>query len=102
VSSGADGDAPAFQWRGHSALSLGPRAQADVLFFYVGAIGRLGVPAYTRADVRFEWKLTPHLSAAVQGQNLLTGAHAEFVMDPRTIGSTQLPRNASVRLTWRY
>ena len=98
----ADGDAPAYQWRGHSALSIGPRAQADVLLFYVGALGRLRIPAYTRADLRFEWKLTPHLSAAVQGQNLFSPAHAEFLMDANTMGSTQMPRNGSVRLTWAY
>jgi iron complex outermembrane receptor protein len=102
VAAVADGDAPAYEWRGHSALSLGPRAQADVLLFYVGALGRLGVPAYTRADVRFEWKLTPQLSAVVQGQNLLSPAHAEFVMDARTMASTLMPRSGSVRLTWRY
>jgi iron complex outermembrane receptor protein len=97
----SDGDAPGYQWRGHSALTLGPRAQADLLVFYVGSLGRLGVPAYTRADVRFEWKLTSRLSTVVQGQNLLSPAHTEFLMNAWTTGSTQMPRSASVRLTWR-
>ena len=101
IAGNSDGDAPGLQWRGHSALTLGPRAQADLLVFYVGPLGRLGIPAYTRADVRFEWKLTPRLSTVVQGQNLLSPAHAEFLMDVRTVGSTQMPRSASVRLIWR-
>ena len=98
----ADGDAPAYQWRGHSALSIGPRAQTDLLIFYVGPLGRLGIPAYTRADVRFEWKLTSRVAATVQGQNLLSPAHAEFLMDATTIGSTQMPRSATFRVTWRF
>lgn len=97
----ADGDAPAFQWRGHSALALGPHAQADVLLFYVGRLGRLAVPAYTRADLRFEWQLTPRLSAVVQGQNLLSPSHLEF-SPGGTMLSTMVPRSAGVRLTWRY
>jgi iron complex outermembrane recepter protein len=98
----ADGDAPAYQWRGHSALSLGLRAQADVLLFHVGSLGRVGIPAYTRADARFEWKLTPELSAAFQGQNLFSPAHVEFGGNKTTIVTTQVPRNGSLRLTWQF
>jgi iron complex outermembrane receptor protein len=97
-----DGDAPGFQWRGHSAFTLGPRTQADVLLFYVGELQQLGVPAYTRADVRLEWKATPRLSLMAQGQNLFQSAHGEFTGDVSTITSTQVPRSGSVRLTWRF
>ena len=82
-------------------LSLGPRAQADLLLFYVGSIGRLGIPAYTRADLRFEWKLSSRLSFTVQGQNLLSPDHAEFLMDATTMESTRMPRSGSFRFTWR-
>jgi outer membrane receptor protein involved in Fe transport len=96
-----DGHAPTYQWRGHSALSLGPRATADVLLFYVGSLGQLGVPAYTRADGRFEWKLTRHVSVSARGHNLLSPAHAEFASD-QTIESTRVPRGGNLRLTWRF
>jgi len=96
-----DGDAPTYQWRGHSAMSLGPRAQADVLLFYVGALGSLGVPAYTRADARVEWKWTPRLSVTVQGQNLLSPSHMEFGGLDTTIVSTQVPRSGALRFTWK-
>jgi iron complex outermembrane recepter protein len=101
VAATADGDAPTYQWRGHSALSLGRRAQADVQLFYTGPLDRLGIPAYTRADLRFECKLTSRLSATIQGQNLLRPAHAEFLMDLNTMTSTQIARSGSFRLTWR-
>jgi iron complex outermembrane receptor protein len=97
----SDGTAPTYQWRGHSALSLGPRAQADELVFYDGALSQAGIPAYTRADVRFEWKLTPRLSAIAEGQNLLSPSHAEFAGNSSQV-ATQVPRSGSFRLTWRY
>jgi hypothetical protein len=96
------GNAPGSQWRAHSALSLGPRVQADVLLFRVGSLDGLGVPAYTRADLRFEWKATPRLSAIAQGQNLLSPAHAEFADDGSYIVMTQMPRNIGFRLTWQF
>ena len=102
VAATIDGDAPAYQWRGHSTLALGPHAQADVLLFYVGRLGRLAVPAYTRADLRFEWKMTPRVSAIVQGQNLLSPSHLEFADTSGTILATMVPRSAGVRLTRRY
>ncbi|MEP6592616.1 MAG: TonB-dependent receptor [Acidobacteriota bacterium] len=101
IAAAADGDAPAYQWRGHSALSLGPRAKTDVLLFYVGPLVRLAIPAYTRADVRVEWALTSRLSAVVQAQNLLSASHPEFLMDPATMVSTRVPRSARAQLVWR-
>jgi iron complex outermembrane recepter protein len=97
-----DGHAPAYQWRGHSAFSLGPRAQADVLLFYVGALGQVGTPAYTRADARVEWKLTRQLSAVAQGQNLFNRVHAEFNGNDTNIIATQVPRSAGLHLAWRF
>jgi len=97
-----DGSAATFEWRGHSAMSLGPRVQADLLLFHVGSLRELGIPSYTRADARVEWKLTAPLSIAVQGQNLLGPAHAEFATGTTTLLSTQVPRSAALRLTWRF
>jgi len=96
-----DGSAPSFEWRGHSAVSLGPRVQADVQLFYVGSLRELGIGSYTRADARIEWKLTGPLAIAVQGQNLLSPAHAEFATGDNTLLTTRVPRSAALRLTWR-
>ena len=97
-----DGNAPTYQWRGHSAFSLGPRVQADLLLFYVGALDQVGVPAYTRADVRFEWKWTPQFSVIAQGQNLLSASHLEFAGVDTTLVTTQVPRSGGLRFTWRF
>jgi iron complex outermembrane receptor protein len=97
-----DGHAPAYQWRAHSAWSLGPHAQADFALFHVGPIVQTGIPAYTRADTRVEWKLSPRVSATVAGQNLLNSAHYEFDGDDTNIAATLVPRSGSIRLTWRF
>jgi iron complex outermembrane receptor protein len=102
LSASFDSSAPAFEWRGHSAVSLGPRVQADVLLFHVGSLRELGIPSYARADARIEWKVTAPLSITIQGQNLASRAHAEFATGTRTILSTQVPRSAAARLTWRF
>lgn len=102
VAAVTDGDAPAYQWRGHSAMSFGPRLKADGLLFYVGALGRLAVFSYTRADVRLEWKLTRDLSVVGQGQNLFNRAHLEFAGNSSNIVTTQVPRSWGVRLTWGF
>jgi hypothetical protein len=82
-------------------VSLGPRVQADVQLFYVGSLRELGIGSYTRADARIEWKLTGPLAIAVQGQNLLSPAHAEFATGDNTLLTTRVPRSAALRLTWR-
>lgn len=97
-----DGAAPTYQWRGHSALSLGPRAEADFMIFRAGPITQVHVPAYTRADARFEWKLTSRLSATAGGHNLFSRSHVEFAGSEKNIVATRMPRSASVRLTYRF
>jgi outer membrane receptor protein involved in Fe transport len=101
VAAASRGMAPAYQWRGHSALSLGPRAQADLLLFYVGSLDETAIPSYTRADARVEWNFTRRLTLTAQGQNLLGPSHAEFASDTILV-ATRIPRNGSLRLTWRF
>jgi iron complex outermembrane receptor protein len=98
----SDGNAPSFQWRIHSALSLGPRTQTDFLLFHVGALGQLQIPSYTRADARVEWKLTSRVALAIQGQNLLSDSHLEFGGANTSIVTTRVPRSAGVRVMWSY
>jgi iron complex outermembrane receptor protein len=96
-----DGDAPGQQWQLQSGLSLGRRAEANVAVFHVGALKGLGVPACTRADARFEWKLTGSLSAVAAGQNLFHRAHAEFTGTGANAIATTVPRSVRLQLRWR-
>jgi iron complex outermembrane receptor protein len=97
----ADGNAPTHQWQMHSTLWLGQRAEVNASLFHVGRLQNLAVPAYTRADLRLEYKLSPRLSLIGSGQNLLSPSHAEYA--PAEIGmiATRVPRAASVQFVWR-
>ncbi len=96
-----DGDAPGQQWHVHSGFSIGRRVEVDGSVFHVGALRGLGVPAYTRADARLEWKLARALSLVGAGQNLLNRSHAEFSGRDANLFSTTVPRSIRLQLTWR-
>lgn len=96
-----DGSAPRAQWQLRSLLSVGGRGMVDLALFRVGALKLNGVPAYTRADLNAEWRITPRLSVMVIGQNLLDAAHRESAAGAGSfVLETQVPRSASVRLRW--
>jgi outer membrane receptor protein involved in Fe transport len=77
------------------------RLEVRASLFYVGALGQIGVPAYTRADATGEWKLTARLAASVSGHNLFNRSHVEFA-DVAGIVGTRVPRSADVRLRWNF
>jgi iron complex outermembrane receptor protein len=98
---GADGNVPRHQWQLRSAVMPTARLEVRASLFYVGALGQMGVPAYTRADATGEWKLTPHLAASVNGHNLFDRSHVEFTSLAGIVG-TRVPRSADVRLRWNF
>jgi hypothetical protein len=76
--------------------------QLDALLFHAGALRGLGVPAYTRADMRAEVGLTRQLSASLVGQNLLDPRHAEYAGEGAIVRATQIPRSLIVQLLWHF
>jgi iron complex outermembrane receptor protein len=95
-----DGDAPGHQWRTHSSFSIGQRTEIDFTVFRVGPLATMGVPGYTRADARFEWRVTGSLSAVAAGQNLFDRSHAEFTSSGANVVATTVPRSVRLQLTW--
>jgi iron complex outermembrane receptor protein len=98
---GADGNVPRSQWQLRSAVTPVPRLEVRGSLFYVGSIGQIDVPAYTRADAAVEWKLTPRLAASVNGRNLSNRSHLEF-SNVSGIVATRMPRSADLRLRWSF
>jgi iron complex outermembrane receptor protein len=95
-----EGRAPRSQWQMRSTFSPGARTSVGASLFHVSALRWAQVPAYTRADVSAEWRLSPRLSAMVIGQNLLDRAHPEFTSVGSLLLATQVPRSVSIRLRW--
>ena len=95
-----DGQAPRHQWQIHSLLAPTAFMQVDASLSYTGRLHLLEVPAYTRADVRLELKLSDDLAAVVSGRNLLDRRHPEFggLQNVRS----HIPRSALVQLRWRH
>ena len=97
-----DGNAPRHQWQLRSGFSIGRRGTLDAMLLHVGPLEQTGISAYTRADVRTEWRLTERLSAIAVGQNLLDAAHFEIAGSGTFLMATQIPRSVSVRLRWVF
>ena len=102
ASAAYDGNAPRHQWQLHSGFPIGRRGMLDAIVLHVGMLEQTQVAAYTRADVRGEWRVTESLSAIVVGQNLLDAAHREFSGRITFLTATQIPRSVSVRLRWKF
>ena len=96
----SDGNTATSQWVLTATYSPTSRAAFYAAIEHVGRLERLQVPAYTRADVTAEWRITPRFSVMVVGQNLLSASHAEFAGTDGLILTTQVARSASVRLRW--
>jgi outer membrane receptor protein involved in Fe transport len=95
-----DGNAPGHQWQVHSSVALGPRTEVDGSLFHTGTLANLVVPAYTRADMRVEVRLTGRLSAVAAGRNLFDSTHAEYTSN--VLVATRVPRSGNVSLTWKF
>jgi len=96
-----DGNAPSREWQLRSSVSLTRRVSVDAAVFGVGALRQLGVPAYTRVDLRGAIALSPAVSLIFTGQNLTEAAHYEFANGGTGQTATAIPRSGAVRLEWR-
>jgi iron complex outermembrane receptor protein len=112
----ADDTVPANTFTVRSRSSLGSRVTLDGSATYVSRM--VGDPnfgdsepvdSYTRVDANVDWRLTPDVSLAATGQNLL-GAHVEATgtlgfaysgaIGPRA--ALSVPRNLGLSLRWRF
>jgi iron complex outermembrane recepter protein len=98
----AQGSSPdhSAQLRSHFELAHGLAWDASAYF-----VDRLTNPverAYTRLDTGLSWKFAESASLGIFGQNLLSGAHEEFVDPTGSVRTTLIKRTAYVKFTWRF
>ncbi|MGH9356123.1 MAG: TonB-dependent receptor domain-containing protein, partial [Terriglobia bacterium] len=96
------GDNPRNQFQIRSNLDLPHRFQFDTNLYYVDRLVSQNVPAYTRLDAQLTWKTAESLEVSIVGQNLLTPRHMEFNGPEDLVLSTEIPRSAYLKLTWRF
>jgi len=99
ITSSDNGSSPHHQTEVQSLLNLPRHIEFDVTYRYVSALPAQTVKAYSTADVRFGWNLTPSWELSLVGQNLLQPHHAEFGSDVDTI--VGIDRDAYAKITWR-
>ncbi|MGN6820599.1 MAG: TonB-dependent receptor plug domain-containing protein [Sphingomonas sp.] len=88
------GDDPRYQASLRSAMDLGPLS-FDAGIRRVGTRPDPRVPAYTEADARLAWKLSPGFSLFASGQNLLHAWHIEYADGER------VPRAVLLGFRWQ-
>jgi iron complex outermembrane receptor protein len=81
-----------------SGLDFAKRFSFDLTCRYVSALPSQKIPAYSTADVRFDWKANKQLKFSVVGRNLLQPYHYEFASDPAP--NVGIKRSAYGQITW--
>ncbi len=93
-----EGSSPRHQGSVRVALALPSAVGVDLTHRFATGLMSGRVPAYHTADARVAWALSPQLSLAVAGANLLQRHHVEFYRDDGP--AIRVPRSAFVSLTW--
>ncbi len=95
------GNSPKHQFQIRSLMSLRRNIDWDSSLSYVGRLGNLGIPSYTRLDTRLAWRIGEFVELSAAGQNLLGPRHPEF-LDTTGIDPTQVERSVFGKITWRF
>jgi iron complex outermembrane receptor protein len=98
------GDYPRNQFQLHSFLNLRSNLEFDTALYYVDRLPALGVPRYTRVDVRLGWRPNERLEFSISGQNLFDDKHIEFGSPFFAQGtpSVQIERSVLGKVSWRF
>jgi iron complex outermembrane recepter protein len=84
-----------------SYYDLGRSLELDAILSYVSAVRDFSIPAYTRADIRLGWHVSPQWELSVTGENLLGSRHLEY--EPEGFGrGNHIGRSVGSKLTWRF
>ncbi|HEX4273836.1 MAG TPA: TonB-dependent receptor [Bryobacteraceae bacterium] len=100
------GDSPKHQAQVRSNIKLPRGVEWDTSVFYVGTLAGGStasgvVPAWTRVDTRFGWRVNDKTEISLTGQNLLTPRHIEF-LDGLQVIPMETARAVVARVTWRF
>ncbi len=87
---------PKYQASVTSSMILPRNLTFDARLRYVSALPDPRLPAYTELNARLAWNLSPRVSLALTGRNLLNPDHVEY------IGGNAIPRSLLAGLQWRF
>lgn len=96
---GIEGASPGHEGTIQSEFDATKRLQVDLTYRYVSALMAQAVPAYSTADARIGFRVTPALEFELVGRNLLQPWHFEDAGDPGPL--VAISRSGYAQLTWR-
>ncbi|HVW10577.1 MAG TPA: TonB-dependent receptor [Bryobacteraceae bacterium] len=99
TAAGIQGASPQHQVMIQSEFDASKRLQLDLTYRYVSALVAQAVPAYSTADARIGFRVTPALEFELVGRNLLQPSHFEDAGDPGPL--VGIERSGYAQLTWR-
>ncbi len=84
------------------SMDLRPDLELDLYARYVDQLPDFEVDAYTELDARLAWRVSPHLTLALVGRNLLNPSHLEYGSE--TLGSTpnEIAREVMLKVEAKY
>ena len=97
-----EGNDPEQQLQLRGLLDLPGAVELDAAAYLVDPVPSQNVPAYTRLDLRGEWRPSAHWRLVACGQNLLEPHHPEFGGVLTSGRATEIPRSVYGKIAWRY
>ena len=84
-------------------LAYTPKAphRLDVDLYVTGKVPRPHIPAHTRLDLVYEWRIRPGVSISAVGRDLIGGPHREYITTTFAREAT-VRKAASVRVRWEF
>ena len=99
---GAEGGNPKHQYQFHSYYQLARNLESDTALYHVSRLPSQQIPAYTRLDVRFGWRVRESFEFSLNLQNLLDDRHPEFNGPDASVMTSQARRSVYGKATWRF
>jgi iron complex outermembrane receptor protein len=96
------GASPKHQGTLRSFINLTDTLELDTLWRYVGTLDYRSIDSYLEMDARIGWAYTKQLSFSLAGQNLLNGAHQEFVSAVIPSAPVEISRAVFGKFTYSF
>jgi iron complex outermembrane recepter protein len=96
------GASPKHQGTMRSFVNVTDTVELDTLWRYVAGLDYRDIDGYFEMDARIGWAYTKQLSFSLLGQNLLNGAHEEFVSAVIPSTPVEISRSVFGKLTYSF
>jgi iron complex outermembrane receptor protein len=97
-----DGQSPRHQFYVRSSIDLPKHFEQDLSLRYVDKLPSLNIPSYYSLDFHLGWRPGTHLELSLVGQDLLNSRHLEFIPEFINTTPTEVRRNISGRIAWKF